>query len=310
VSSPGAVTLEDGHWRVVVLPHFGGCLQKCAFDGETILQPAAPLAGLERVPASYCYFPMIPFVNRVENARFECGGRVVQLVPNEPGAPHALHGHGWQLPWQVTRATSSSCALSYVREATIDWPWQYEGTQSFAVADDRLRIALSIRNLGDTAMPCGLGFHPFLPDTGGSRLTFDAEAVWNGPVSRFPRKAVRVPPHLSFAGGAMLSERKGLDHCFEGWRERRALVSCESSSRTIVIDGCEGTRFVVVYVPGKHYFCVEPVTHAAGALNLPDVAGAGVWFLEPGESRQIAMTVSVLRAEGANARKRGRRGAA
>ena len=48
----------------------------------------------------------------------------------------------------------------------------------------------------------------------------------------------------------------------------------------------------MVYIPrGADYFCVEPVTHAVNAMNLPDAAAAGLWTLEPGATREISMTI-------------------
>jgi len=145
--------LHDGRWNVVVSPAHGGSLALCEFDGIPVLIPAARLERLGRAAISCCYFPMIPFVNRIENARFTFAGASVQLSENIAGTPHAIHGHGWQTAWRVLRSNATACSMSYRHEANADWPWSYEGTQSFEVLGDTLRIALAIRNLATTPMP-------------------------------------------------------------------------------------------------------------------------------------------------------------
>jgi aldose 1-epimerase len=232
---------------------------------------------------------MIPFSNRVENGRI--GTASVRVVPNVAGSPHAQHGHGWQAGWDVTAADRRSCTLSYRRAPTPDWPWAYRGQQTIAISADSLRFTLSIENEGAEALPCGLGFHPYFARSAGTRLELAAECVWDGAAASFPTRRVAVPASLDFRGGPRLSERHGVDHCYEGLAHR-ATVRDEDPRRSYVIEGCKRTRFAIVYVPaGADHFCVEPVTHAVNAMNLADPAAAGWWTLEPGASRSIEMTI-------------------
>ena len=168
--------LGDGRWQVTVAPSLGGSLLACTFDGVPVLHPVAQADVTGRADLRCCHFPLIPFSNRIENGRFRFNGSSLQLARNVAGSPHAIHGHGWQAAWQVAERRDASCALTYEREATADWPWRYRGRQTIAVAGDALRLTLAIENLGPDAMPCGLGFHPFLPRSGGARL--ELEAAW------------------------------------------------------------------------------------------------------------------------------------
>jgi aldose 1-epimerase len=239
-----------------------------------------------------CYFPMIPFSNRIENSQFQFAGATVTLLENVAGTRHAIHGHGWQATWQVTDRDDTSCSISYRRDASNDWPWRYEGRQSFAIEGNSLRMALAVQNLDARPMPCGLGFHPFFPAPDGARLQLEAKRVWKGSVRDFPRERVAVPAHLSFAGGALLSERIGTDHCFDGW-QRLATLKLDHAHHAVVLEGCEATSYVIVYVPGGDLCCVEPVTHAVNAMNLADPATAGLWTLEPTGTREITTTIRI-----------------
>jgi aldose 1-epimerase len=237
------------------------------------------------------HFPLIPYSNRIENGRFSFDGSQLQLPPNLAGSPHPLHGHGWQAAWQVTERHDASCVLAYEREASPDWPWRYRGRQTIEAAGDALRLTLVVENLGRTAMPCGLGFHPFLPRDGDPSLELAAARVWNGTADSFPTARMDVPAALDFRAGPRVSEREGTDHCFDGW-SRRATVRYGQPSRTLVLAGCEATAYALVYIPeGADYFCVEPVTQAVNAMNHADAAADGLWTLEPGATREIRMTI-------------------
>ena len=283
--------LADGRWRLVVAPSQGGSLLACELDGLPVLKPSPqpPAPGLE--PVSSCYFPLIPYSNRIENGQFRFGGTFIQLAQNVSGSPHALHGHGWQTAWQVIERRRSGCTLSFFHAATREWPWAYEGRQTIAIAGEELRITLAIQNLAPGDMPCGLGFHPFLPRTSDARLEFEAARVWDGGAGAFPTMRVAVPEPLDFRNGPRVSDRQGTDHCFDDW-QGRATVSGGGSKRTLVLEGSAETRFLIVYIPeSADYFCVEPATHAVNAMNLPDAAESGLWVLAPRETRQISMTI-------------------
>jgi aldose 1-epimerase len=283
--------LGDGRWQVTVAPSLGGSLLACTFDGVPVLHPVAQADSTGRADLRCCHFPLIPFSNRIENGRFSYGGSQLQLPPNLAGSPHPIHGHGWQAAWQVTERRNAGCVLAYEREATLDWPWRYRGRQTIEAAGDALRLTLAVENLGRTAMPCGLGFHPFLPRDGDPRLELDAARVLNGTADSFPTRRMDVPAALDFRAGPRVSEREGTDHCFDGW-SRRATVRYRQHSRTLVLDGCEATAYALVYIPeGADYFCVEPVTHAVNAMNHADAAADGLWTLEPGATREIRMTI-------------------
>jgi aldose 1-epimerase len=287
-----AVTLRDRHWNVVLAPTHGGSIRHCAFDGIAVLEPVAALERIGGTPRSCCYFPMIPFANRIQDGQFRYGGAKVCAVANVAGTRHAIHGHGWQCAWEVTERNDTACAMVYRRDATSDWPWRYEGRQVFEIRDESLRIMLVVRNLSARPMPCGLGLHPFFPAKDGASLQLEAERIWNGHLREFPRERIPVPPELSFGANAPVSGRVGTDHCYDGWRGR-AVVTYANARPAVVIEGDEAARFVVVYVPGSGYFCVEPVTHAANAINFPDPATAGLWSLAPAESRALAASISL-----------------
>jgi aldose 1-epimerase len=284
--------LGDGRWSIVVAPAQGGSLAACTHEGLEVLKPVDQPTGDSGRAHACCHFPLVPYSNRVEHSRFPFDGETISLRPNVAGSPHAMHGHGWQRAWQVTDSDSRRCALALVREATPDWPWSYRARQEISLEGGSLRLTLAIENAGSRDMPCGLGFHPFLPRSDESRLTFQAARVGNRHVPTLPTGQVPIDAALDFRDGPKLSERLGIDHCYEGWTGR-AVVSGGHGEPGFYLEGSEATRFLIVYVPaGEDYYCVEPVTHAVNAMNRPDAAAQGWWRLAPGEARRITMRIT------------------
>ncbi len=117
-------------------------------------------------------------------------------------------------------------------------------------------------------MPCGLGFHPFLPRSGDARLELEAAQVWNGTADAFPTARMDVPAALDFRAGPRVSEREGTDHCFDGWK-RRATVRYGQGSRTLVLDGCEETAYVMVYIPEERRLFLRRAGHPRGECHEP-----------------------------------------
>ncbi len=128
-----------------------------------MLQPVAAPHDQGATPPPRCYFPLVPFSNRIENGEFRFAGARIRMRGNVAGTPHTMHGHGWHAVWQIRASSASECSLSYERAADGEWPWHYAAMQTFAIAGDAVRVTLSVRNLGGRPMPCGLGFHPFFP---------------------------------------------------------------------------------------------------------------------------------------------------
>lgn len=291
MSSHDPFELRAGGWNIVVAPSLGGSLLSCEHDGFPVLRPTVQATRSGASTFDCCHFPLIPFSNRIKNASFVFKGKRIHLAPNIPGEPHALHGHGWQVWWCVVERNDASCTMSFRHAPSHDWPWAYEGRQSLSIHDNELRMTLAIENVGSDAMPCGLGFHPFLPATDDARLRMEAGRVWEAPVDAFPCQPIAVPAHLDFRDGPLVVERRGTNHCFDGW-SGRAVVSYERSQRSLVLEGCATTQSVIAYIPDHaNYFCVEPVTHAVNAVNLPNPLAGGWWTLPPNQTREIAMSI-------------------
>ena len=98
-------------------------------------------------------YPLVPFSNRVAQARLKWAGTSHPLVQNNAAEPHAIHGVGWQRPWEVLEADAQFALLSYEHKPDADWPFAFDTSQAFRLRDDEIELTLSITNQSSQAAP-------------------------------------------------------------------------------------------------------------------------------------------------------------
>src|SRR3954454_13522175 len=117
------VVLAVGNLRLTLSPSVGGAISGFEWiDGDrsrSILRKCH--SPLEKVLDAAC-FPLVPYVNRIRDGRFDFRGREVRRAPNMAGDPSPLHGQGWLSPWEVEVGTDGKAVLSFRHEAA-EWPW-------------------------------------------------------------------------------------------------------------------------------------------------------------------------------------------
>ena len=262
------IVLRDDRWRIGVVPQIGGGLTECIFGGQPLLQRVAHRS-LSSTAVELCYFPLVPFSNRIRNSRFSFEGRTVHVRPNVPDYPHAIHGHGWLAEWRVLHADAARCTLSFEHAASDHWPWRYRVLQTFAIGATSLTITLTLTNEATTTMPAGLGFHPFFPKPDAAHLAANARRLWNGPAEEFPSRSVDLPSELDFERSRPVREARGIDHCFSGW-SGHAVIRWADAPYRVELDADERLAHFLLYVPkDRDFFCLEPVSHAVNAFNFP-----------------------------------------
>jgi aldose 1-epimerase len=277
--------LEHGAWRAVLVPQAGGLIGALEHGRVPVLRTMP--AGASDPLAAAC-FPMVPWCNRIEGARFGWEGAVVALARNFLPERHAIHGHGWQSAWDVAEHTAASCVLRHCHDgAAPGWPWAYEARQAVALSDAGCTITLSLTNRSARLMPAGLGLHPYLRRRRESRVRFASDGVLAVSADLIPTGERYAPDHFApFAApqGAGLPEAV-IDHCFTGW-DGRAAVTDDLGTITLA---AEGACALHLYAPeDPAILCLEPVNHAPNAAN----AGA-MPLCAPGETVRLTLRISV-----------------
>lgn len=278
--------LESGDWRARALPEMGGLLGGLDRGGVPILRTMPARSGS---PLDAACFPMVPWCNRIAGGRFEWGRQTIALTPNFAPERHAIHGHGWQVAWDVAAVTADSCTLAYRHPAcTAGWPWAYTAEQRIALSPEGCAIALTLTNLANTPMPAGLGLHPYLRRRPESRVRFSAERICEAGSDMIPTGRLFSPATFGdfvAANGATLPAA-AIDHCYTGWGGA-AVISDDCGIITL---SARGATHLHVYAPQQvDVLCLEPVSHRPDAIN---ARPAGMTLLAPGAQMMLELRIA------------------
>ena len=250
--------LRAGRLAVDVDAHAGGSLARFAVDRADILRPGRGVQG-------GCY-PLVPYSNRIANGRFTFEGRDIVVPANWRGLRHPMHGDGWARPWTVVRSGPAYAEILYEHDGASGWPFRYEARQTFLLREHEFVATIAIENREPRAVPAGLGLHPFFVRDPDSELFFHADEVWLADAEVLPTRCVTVPEVWDFEQGRRPDD-VALDNCFAGWNGR-ATLGWPSRGLRLAVEASSPFRHVVVYTPpGQPFFCVEPVSHANGAIG-------------------------------------------
>jgi aldose 1-epimerase len=293
-----SVELRAGSARVTLAPEAGGSVASFGWNGRAVLREtrAATLArGEVRDFASY---PLVPFSNRIAGATLHWQGATYPLPHYLAGHPHAIHGNGWQRPWDLVQRSPDRATIELVHDASgargAEWPFPYRARQAFLLTDDVLTLTMTIENIGREAFPFGLGWHPFFPRNRATLLMFRATGVWQTDATQMPTRLDPIPTAWDFSTPRAMGGTT-LDHCFVGWTSP-ATLSWPDRGVAVSIAADPACGHLVVYVPhASDYLAVEPVTHMTDAVNRADAGerDTGTRVLAPAETFSCTMRLSV-----------------
>lgn len=283
-------SLRAGPHTLVIAPSLGGRMasfQTTRANGVVIdwLAPLDVTQGFDahQWPKTGSY-PLLPFSNRIRQGRFRWNGRDIEL-PAHPGQAHAMHGFGHARPWTVEEDSEDTLVMTLAHTpAGEDWPWPLRARQTLRLTERGLEIELSLRNDGDDAMPVGGGFHPFFARVPGMRLQFDAAHVWPADAGGVATARTTVAERERFLRERDLPEGD-FSRYYGAWKRAATLKRRDGAALTIRAG--EGLDHLVLHAPsGADFFCVEPVSHVADAVNLAARGweGTGLRRLEPDAS--------------------------
>lgn len=280
-----ALTLQAFGQAAVLWPGIGGRIAAWrtagGWDGLAPIPNDQPLETALRQGGCY---PLAPYSNRIENARFVWRGREVRVAESPRAPPHSLHGVAWRRPFRVERADQASARLVLEHAPDADWPWSFELAQTVRLEADGLKLELALRNTDREAQPVGLGFHPFFPRGEGAVLTFAAGGWWRLRPDGVPMGLEPVPPARDFSAGRP-APQAGFDDLYAGFGGETEI---RWPGRALRITAGPGLDHAVLFTPpAGAAFAFEPVGHPTNAHNL--VGQPGLAALDPGASLQAWM---------------------
>jgi aldose 1-epimerase len=286
------LTLTHGAARCDLLPQVGGSIGAWSVSGQEMLRTASESGIAARNPFATAGFPLVPYSNRIGQGSFEWRGQHMTLARNFPPEPHAIHGVGFERPWQLQTHERDSVELRLSHRPDAAWPWAFDARQRISLTDDLLILEFDAVNLEPQAVPLAFGHHPYFPRAG-ARLTFHAQGVWLAGDDGLPRELVKPAGPFDFSKGSAV-EDADIDHCFTGWNGV-AIIAWPDKKQALGITVSRELSSAVVYIrPDLDAFCFEPVAHINNALNRHDRESA-MPVIAPGESFEASIRFRAIR---------------
>lgn len=292
MDTAGILALEADGWLLKIDAVRGGQVVECRWQGHEVFTTAT--VGLWPSDNQAGCFPLVPYSNRIRNGAFSIAARSVSLTVPEFAYPHALHGLGWRSAWSCQQSGANEATLFQTHDGTA-WPWPYRARQHFSARGNRLIISLEIENSGATAMPAGIGLHPYFPRQVDMRLDLRVGGFWTTSLSDpgIPQDWCSLDPLTNFFEGKDLGIID-LDHCFTDWNR---IVRIEYPSAHVCIDLAASAAFsnLVIFCPNnREILCIEPVSHVNDAANLSELdSDQKMNQLDPGDRLAGTLTIDV-----------------
>lgn len=302
ISSP-ALTLE-------ILPGMGASILNLrAASGRPVMRPVA-LESVQTSSQCAC-FTLLPYSNRIRDARFEFAGQTVQLRPNTKDGL-AQHGDVRNRPWTVTRASDSHliCDFDSRDVPDLNWPWAFAGRVEYRLHGPHLDISVTLTNLDSrpmpaAEMPAGLGLHPYfarLQDGLDPLLSFDAALTYDTGERQLPSGGARpLHPAEDFRVPHEVGPQT-IDRVYTSWDGIARLdwqphpdSDQTVPHRALILTADNVFSHLVVFTAPDGSLALEPVSHATDAFNLAaqGIGGTDMKTLLPGQSLAGAVRVTV-----------------
>jgi len=260
---------------------------------------------------------MVPFANRIADARYVFDGESFDLQPGVEGASRAVrHGFVRGVEFDVTdlAADAQAARVTFVTQAIRPgvhpgYPFAIDLAVTYTLHADGLSLEAVMRNVGDRAAPCFFGWHPYfrLADSPieGWELQIPADSFVrtdeqfipiSGPAALAPLDGA---PELDFRKLQPIGPRE-LNHAFADLR-----CDTDGRARTRLRDPQSGLTIAMWQLSGvmlaftadtvtrdiRRSVALEPMESWSDAFNRADCADA--IRLEAGAERRFSCGVEI-----------------
>ena len=285
--SPETIEINHGPFLARVIPAWGGRVASLrhADAGDILVPTEAEKFDPLSWPKAGGY-PLFPFHNRIRQAAFWHEGLLHQLRAHPALGGDVMHGPAHQRPWEVVSSSASSVLLRLNFKADADWPFSSTAEQEISLTDDGLIVHLRLINQSKESMPCCFGWHPYLaadlsvPAQTNARLSYPLDGQ-NLPTGEdaISRQTEDIPADV------------GYTFHFRDWTSASYRLA---DSFEVAVTADPVFRHIAVHRMPT-YLCLEPVSAAAGVLNMPeDQRGRmDLTVLGPGEVTSGSIYLSV-----------------
>ena len=289
-------TIQSDKVKIDFVPDCGGSISALKFfNGQEwvdIFRQAESGCVEDSNPLDASCFPLFPFSNRIAYGAFSFEDNNYQLPLNMPPEPHAIHGSVWQKTALVTDYSTDYLKIIH-QQVDESYPFHFSAVQEWRINDDTsINISLKLINMGDCAMPFGMGIHPYFVKTDQCTITTNTDIVIQNDDEMVPISVTSVPDEWDFSKGLKVCDTT-MDNCYLNW-SKQCRIQWPELNAQMDITASDLFKNMVVYIPqDESFFCLEPVTNINDAYNNNlELNDTGLVILQPGE--KIEGTIELM----------------
>ncbi|HTX71192.1 MAG TPA: aldose 1-epimerase [Rectinemataceae bacterium] len=306
VAGHGGHLLSSGRGDELHVLDLGGTVRELSLSGPgggrgTSLLVRSELDAIEYDPLFRGRL-LFPFNDRIPGGRYRFGGAEHRLRVNSPVDGSAIHGFLYRRVMECVGETAEEdCAKLVLRDriGAADepgYPFPISLRVEYELGPGRCRLGFRLRNVGDSAAPFGLGWHPYFSlgvpaddlvlTHGGERFVPVGEDLLPlgglEPVTGSP---------FDFRTGRRLG-KAALDTALCAPADGRCTLSRPGGPGLELAADPALFAFTQLYIPpDRRSVALEPVSSPTDAFNRPEL---GLPVLEPGEERRGWISVRLL----------------
>jgi aldose 1-epimerase len=312
---------DDARGRSVHLARHGAALIRLEQKiGGTIHQLAdgyRDSTEIESRPSSR-FAIMVPFANRIDDARYTFDGQSYDLQPGVRGAERASrHGfvRGVDFDIAALHADAQSAQVTFTTSVIrpgkfAGYPFAIDLAVIFTLDAGGLSLVASMRNVGDRAAPCFFGWHPYFRISDSAldswELQLPATMLVRTNADYIPLPGVEAyqpldeaPRALDFRQAKPIGTTKidnGYAHLVYG-ADGRARMRLRDPASGIGISVWQEKGVALAFTADtvtrdvRRSVALEPMESMSNAFNRPDCADA--IRLEPGAERHFRCGVEI-----------------
>ncbi len=196
------------------------------------------------------------------------------------------HGFARDLPWEVTKQGTDSCASLTVTLKSNDktravYPFEFQLDFTYELKGNSLIIRQRYTNQSDQKMPFSFGFHPYYFVPNKSQVVFDI------PSSEYQDQGTKkIFPY----DGTFDFNQDEIDAGFQSLTRSSVTMTDNHRNLKLTLTWSEiYSTFVFWTLKGKDYVCLEPWTAPRNALN----TGQNLTQLESGATCEAMFEMGV-----------------
>jgi len=279
----------------------GAALRVYTVDGADVVVSF----GEDEVAPAFHGMVLAPWPNRLADGAYTFDGHELQLPISEPARNTALHGLSCWVDWSISEASSDAATLVLDLAASPGYPFSLRVSVTYALTDDGLTITTTALNTGATALPYGVGYHPWIsPGTGSlddCTLEVGADSLVTVDDRLLPTGTTRVAGDMDYREARTLAG-SDLDDAFADpirdadGRSWARLTRGDGSTVAIWMDGaakawqvCTGNHISPASAQ-RSGVAIEPMSCIADAFRTGDM----LVTLEPGEAHTLVWGMALL----------------